>query len=70
MEISIFFARFWGSLFIFLGVSSMEAGLLDRIIQYTEDKTITVSTGYITFLLGLAEVKHNPRNNRMRALKG
>lgn len=37
-----------------LGLSSMAAKLLGRIIQYTEDKTITISTGYITFLLGLA----------------
>jgi len=60
MEISIFLARFWGSLFLILGLSSMGAKLLGRIIQYTEDKTITVSTGYITFLLGLATVvAHN-----------
>ena len=60
MEISIFLARFWGSLFLILGVSSMGARLLGRVIQYTEDKTITVSTGYITFLLGLITVTlHN-----------
>lgn len=39
-----------------LGLSSMTAKLLGRIIQYTEDKTITISTGYITFLLGLFTV--------------
>ncbi len=43
-----------------LGVMSISARLLGRIIEYTEDKTITVSTGYITFLLGLATVvAHN-----------
>ncbi|MGV8141840.1 MAG: hypothetical protein ACP5NW_05350 [Candidatus Woesearchaeota archaeon] len=56
MDISIFFARFWGSLFIILGMSSIWARFLGRVIHYTEDKAITVSTGYITFLLGLATV--------------
>jgi hypothetical protein len=60
MEISIYLARFWGSLFIILGLGSVAAELLGRIIKYTEDKTITVSTGYITFLLGLITVTlHN-----------
>ena len=60
MEISIYLARFWGSLFIILGLASMGAKLLGRIIGYTEDKTITISTGYITFLLGLITVTlHN-----------
>lgn len=60
MEISIFLARFWGSLFIILGVSTVGAKFLTRVIEYTEDKTITISTGYITFLLGLATVvAHN-----------
>jgi len=56
MEITIFFARFWGSLFIILGLSSIGAKFLGRVIKMTEDKTITVSTGYITFLLGLVTV--------------
>ncbi len=60
MEISVYLARFWGSLFIILGLGAMGVKLLGRIIQYTEDKTITVSTGYITFLLGLITVTlHN-----------
>jgi hypothetical protein len=56
MEISIYLARFWGSLFMILGLMSIGAKLLGRIIKYTEDKTITISTGYITFLLGLVTV--------------
>ena len=52
-EISIYLARFWGSLFMILGFSSFAAGFLKRVIKYTNDKTITISTGYITFLLGL-----------------
>ncbi len=60
MEITIFLARFWGSLFIILGALSVGAKFLGRVINYTEDRTITVSTGYITFLLGLATVvAHN-----------
>lgn len=56
MEITIFFAKFWGSLFMILGLLSVGAKFLGRIIEYTEDKTITISTGYITFLLGLVTV--------------
>ncbi len=60
MEISIYLARFWGSLFIILGLGSVLAKFLGRVIKYTEDKTITVSTGYITFLLGLITITlHN-----------
>lgn len=60
MEISVYLARFWGSLFIILGLGSISVKFLGRVIKYTEDKTITVSTGYITFLLGLITVTlHN-----------
>ncbi len=60
MDISTFLARFWGSLFIILGLSTVLKGFLGKVIVYTEDRTITVSTGYITFLLGLATVvAHN-----------
>jgi hypothetical protein len=60
MDISVYLARFWGSLFIILGVSSVGAKFLGKVIKYTEDRIITVSTGYITFLLGLATVvAHN-----------
>lgn len=60
VEISIYLARFWGNLFIILGLGSVLAKFLGRVIKYTEDKTITVSTGYITFLLGLITVTlHN-----------
>ncbi len=56
MEITIFFAKFWGSLIMILGLLSLGARFLGRVIDYTEDKTITISTGYITFLLGLVTV--------------
>lgn len=56
MEISVYLARFWGGLFIILGLGSVLVKLLGRIIKYTEDRVITISTGYITFLLGLITV--------------
>lgn len=60
MELTIFFAKFWGSLFMLLGIMSFSVGLLKRVINYTEDRTITISTGYITMLLGLVTViAHN-----------
>lgn len=43
-------------LFIILGAASVFAGFLKRIIKFTDNKTITISTGYITFLLGLITV--------------
>jgi len=60
MEITLFLAKFWGSLFMILGALSVGAKFLGRVIKYTEDRTVTISTGYITFLLGLATVvAHN-----------
>ena len=43
-----------------LGLQAVFANLLGRTIKMTEEKAITTSTGYITFLLGLATViTHN-----------
>lgn len=56
MDATIFLARFWGSLFMILGLQSVFANLLGRTIKMTEERAITVSTGYITFLLGLVTV--------------
>ena len=55
-EITIFLAQFWGSLFMILGGLSVCAGFLGRIIKFTDNKVITIVTGYITFLLGLITV--------------
>jgi hypothetical protein len=55
-EITTYLARFWGSLFMILGGSTIAVGFLGKVIKYTEDRTITISTGYITFLLGLFTV--------------
>jgi len=60
MPLTLFLAQFWGGLFIILGGLSVGAHFLKRVIGYTEDRTITISTGYITMLLGLATVvAHN-----------
>jgi hypothetical protein len=56
MDVTVFFARFWGSLFIILGGLALGAGFLGRVIKYTKEKAITVPTGYIAFLLGLVTV--------------
>lgn len=54
--ITLYLARFWGSLFMILGLLSFFAGFLKKTIKRTENETITISTGYITFLLGLITV--------------
>lgn len=60
MELTIFLAKFWGSLFMLLGALSVAARFLRRVVEYTEDRTVTISTGYITMLLGLVTVvAHN-----------
>lgn len=56
MDATTFLARLWGSLFMILGLQSVFANLLGRTIEMTKEKAITVSTGYITFLLGLVTV--------------
>ena len=54
-EITIYLARFWGSLFIILGLLSLK-GFLGKTIERSGDKLFTISTGYITMLLGLVTV--------------
>jgi hypothetical protein len=60
IEVSIFLARFWGGLFLSLGLMTIGAGFMGRVIKMTDNPAITVSTGYITFLLGLFTISlHN-----------
>lgn len=56
MEISIFFARLWGSFFVIFGLLFIVAKFLGRVIEMTEDKAFVISTGYITLLMGLVTV--------------
>lgn len=56
MEISIFFARLWGSFYLVFGLLFIITRQLGRTIEMTENKAFVISTGYITFLMGLVTV--------------
>ena len=56
MEISIFFARLWGSFFIIFGSLFIITRQLGKTIEMTDDKAFVISTGYITMLMGLVTV--------------
>jgi hypothetical protein len=56
MEISIFFARLWGSYFVIFGILFIISRQLGRTIELTDDKAFVISTGYITLLMGLVTV--------------
>lgn len=53
---SVILAQFWGGLFIILGLLSLKAKFLEKTIKRTDESLFTVSTGYITMLLGLGTV--------------
>ena len=56
MELTIFFARLWGIFFIVFGSLFIITRQLGRTIEMTDDKAFVISTGYITFLMGLVTV--------------
>jgi hypothetical protein len=56
MDITIFFARLWGSFFVIFGLLSIITKQLGRTIEMTRDKAFVISTGYITLLMGLITV--------------
>jgi len=56
MEITIFFAQLWGAFFIVFGLLFIITRQLGRTIDMTDDKAFVISTGYITFLMGLVTV--------------
>jgi hypothetical protein len=56
MEISIFFAKLWGSYFIIFGLLSLVTRQLGKTIEMTDNKAFVISTGYITLLMGLVTV--------------
>jgi len=56
MEISIFFARLWGSFFIIFGLLFIITRQLGKTIEMTDNKAFVISTGYITLLMGLITV--------------
>ena len=60
MEITIFFARLWGSFYLIFGALFIVTGYLGKVIEMTDDRAFVISTGYITLLMGLVTV--NLRN--------
>jgi len=56
MELSIFFAQFWGGFFVIFGLLFIITGQLGKTIEMTENKAFVISTGYITLLMGLVTV--------------
>jgi len=56
MEISIFFARLWGSFFVIFGLLFIITRQLGKTIEMTDDRAFVISTGYITLLMGLVTV--------------
>ena len=56
MEITIFFARLWGSFFIIFGLLFIITRQLGKTIEMTDDKAFVISTGYITLHMGLVTV--------------
>ena len=60
MDISIFFARLWGSYFVIFGLLFIITGQLGKTIEMTDDKAFVISTGYITLIMGLVTaILHN-----------
>ena len=56
IEVSLFFAKLWGSFFVIFGLLFVITKQLGRTIEMTEDKAFVISTGYITLLIGLVTV--------------
>ena len=56
MDLTIFFARLWGSFFIIFGLLFIITRQLGKTIEMTDDKAFVISTGYITLLMGLVTV--------------
>lgn len=56
IEISIFFARLWGSFFLIFGLLFIITRQLGKTIEMTDNKAFVISTGYITLLMGLVTV--------------
>jgi fatty acid desaturase len=60
MELTVFFAKLWGAFFVVFGSLFIITKQLGRTIEMTDDKAFVISTGYITFLMGLCTaILHN-----------
>ena len=56
MDVTIFFARVLGGFYLIFALLFLMSKYLGKLIEKTNDKWFTVSTGYYTLLLGLATV--------------
>ena len=56
IEISLFFAKLWGSFFVIFGLLFLITKQLGKTIEMTDDKAFVISTGYTTLLMGLVTV--------------
>lgn len=56
MNITIFFAQLWGTFFLVFGILFLVTQQLGRTIEMTDNKAFVISTGYISFLMGLVTV--------------
>ncbi len=56
MDVSIFFARLWGSYSVIFGALFIITRQLGKTIEMTDDKKFVISTGYITLIMGLVTV--------------
>jgi len=56
MEITIFFAKLWGSFFLIFGLLSLITRQLGKTIELTDNKAFVISTGYVSLLMGLVTV--------------
>ena len=56
MEFTLFFAKLWGAFFVVFGFLFIITRQLGRTIEMTDNKAFVISTGYITFLMGLVTV--------------
>ena len=55
-EVTIFFARLWGSFFVIFGSLFIITRQLGKTIEMTDNKAFVISTGYISLLMGLVTV--------------
>jgi hypothetical protein len=56
MDISIFFARLWGSFYIIFGVLFIITRQLGKTIEMTDNKAFVIATGYTSMIMGLVTV--------------
>jgi len=56
MDVTVFLARFLGDYYLVFGLLFIITKYLGKVIKMTDDKSFTISTGYITLLMGLSVI--------------